>query len=758
MKDKPQISKDQKKARDNLERISNKILTQYSFGGIKSYNDLLRASGLSQSEIDHRYFPREKLQIISRNDVQDFLSDKRIELTTRQWLENNPIELNHYENNIQLKEGQKDSSIIQGQSEKHSNDDKQISSSNNLETDIPIQSDNLLKKIKDYGFTKSINDPKETYFAVHQKKAIVSVSDNLFNKHYRGQYLIGQGGSGKTWVFGEIFRQALDRGFAKEIGSVSPWPYILVTKSSVVEKTSRDLRRYFNIKVPQEVLVIGIDSLRAKFGELFVEEITEVESGVEHTYWKWRPMVNPCLVVWDEGHVLKNYGSQQHQIACSYNELDNTYQIFSSATPLSKVQEGKCFAVATRIVNNIATIEYAPLTNSNWSTFAKNISAPAKPHEYAPEAVKRFREVMEPFIVEMKGVRPQYHAKNKVMMIPFTTNEGKIFYQKAEDTMIAKLNKIKASDTIEDGKKYLHQLSAIIAYRIAAESNPDMISYVCENAYNDVYVHNKSAVFGVCFTETIIQSIKYLVYKKNVPRSMISIIWGGATKQPSDKQKAKAIIEVDPEIQKVLKEMGMTIEDLGLEDTKAQLNKEVLPDELKLGPQDRKERQREIDRFQIGKTRFCFYTFRAGGTGLSLHHTDEYTVKKCRRKESGYAYEEDIPMIPTHQRKTYVTPTWSPPELVQGVCRAPRLTSLSDTEQELVFFKGTIQEEVAHKVSMGLACLGKMVHQKESWIGFAVGDALVHINKKSDSDTDDEDDESYDDIYVEDNDDKGINV
>lgn len=741
MKDKS-LSKDQKKARDNLERISNKILTQFSFGGIKSYNDLLRASGLSQPEIHHRYFPSEYNKIISRSDVQEFLSDKRIELTTKQWLENNPIIYERTESGINGDDGS-DKVLQTGISE--------IGEVKKQESIFreQIKGSEKIVKSKDYGFKKSINDPEETYFAVHQKKAIVTVSDNLFNKRYRGQYLIGQGGSGKTWVFGEIFRQALDRGFAKEIGSVSPWPYILVTKSSVVEKTSRDLHRYFNIKVPQEVLVIGIDSLRAKFGELFVEEVTEVESEVEHTFWKWRELVNPCLIVWDEGHVLKNYSSQQHQIACSYNELDNTYQIFSSATPLSKVQEGKCFAVSTRIINSIATIEPAPLNNNTWAIFAKNIAAPAKPNEYSPEAVRRFREVMEQFIVEMKGVRPQFHAKNKVKMIPFTTKEGHEFYKKAEDTMIAKLNKIKASDSIEEGKKFLHQLSAIIAYRIAAESNPDMISYMCENAYNDVYLNNKAAVFGVCFTETIIQSIKYLVYKKHVPRSLISIIWGGATHQPTDKQKAKAIIEVDPEIQKVLKEMGMTIEDLGLEDTKAQLNKETLPEELRLGPQTRKERQKEIDRFQTGKTLFCFYTFRAGGTGLSLHHTDEWTAKKCRRKESGYAYEEDIPLIPTRQRKTYVTPTWSPPELVQGVCRAPRLTSLSDTEQELVFFQGTIQEQVAHKVSMGLASLGQMVHQKESWIGFAVGDALVHI-KKAENNKDNEDDESYDDIYVED--------
>ena len=62
-----------------------------------------------------------------------------------------------------------------------------------------------------------------------------------------------------------------------------------------------------------------------------------------------------------------------------------------------------------------------------------------------------------------------------------------------------------------------------------------------------------------------------------------------------------------------------------------------------------------------------------------------------------------------------LSPTWSPLELVQGLGRCGRLTSLSDTLQFLLFYAGTIEEKVAHKASKGLKCLKKVVRSKESW-------------------------------------------
>jgi hypothetical protein len=87
--------KEHKKARDALDRFSKAILMQYSFHKIKTFNDLLKAVGFSDSDINQRYFPSERNRTLSFSDVKDYLSDRRIELTTAQWLELNPPQLNY---------------------------------------------------------------------------------------------------------------------------------------------------------------------------------------------------------------------------------------------------------------------------------------------------------------------------------------------------------------------------------------------------------------------------------------------------------------------------------------------------------------------------------------------------------------------------------------------------------------------------------------------------------------------------------------
>jgi hypothetical protein len=166
-----------------------------------------------------------------------------------------------------------------------------------------------------------------------------------------------------------------------------------------------------------------------------------------------------------------------------------------------------------------------------------------------------------------------------------------------------------------------------------------------------------------------------------------------------------------------------------------------LPEHLRLGAQSQEERQREIDRFQSGRTFFCLYTFKAGGVGLSLHHTDEFVKEKVRHKESGYAVEEDIPNIPVRPRWNFVTPTYSAIELVQGLGRCPRLTSLSNTHQELVFYRNTVEEDVARIVAQKLRCLKKVVRMREKWEDVIVGGVRAddHINNTSGMEDDPDD-------------------
>ena len=228
-----------------------------------------------------------------------------------------------------------------------------------------------------------------------------------------------------------------------------------------------------------------------------------------------------------------------------------------------------------------------------------------------------------------------------------------------------------------------------------------------------------AATAAMCFKPSMAKTAYILNTRFNVPRPQISLIWGGSaafTQQEGKRITSAEIIAtlsaaargeaVDSKLIKKIKQQ-LIYDSEGLGD---------LPSDLDLGPQDYKKRQVEIDRFQSGQSHYCLFNFKSGGVGLSLHHCDDMTQQKVRRKkDSGYAHVEDIPSIPTRPRRVLLTPTFSAIELVQGLGRAARITSLSDTEQIMLFYRGTIEERVAAAVSQKLKCLKKVVRQRETW-------------------------------------------
>lgn len=104
--------------------------------------------------------------------------------------------------------------------------------------------------------------------------------------------------------------------------------------------------------------------------------------------------------------------------------------------------------------------------------------------------------------------------------------------------------------------------------------------------------------------------------------------------------------------------------------------------------------QPDIDRFQFGRTDICLLTLKSGGAGLSLHH--EHKIARPR-----------YGIIP---------PTWSAIELVQLLGRAHRINSLSTTYQDVVWYKGTIEEQVADKVQIKMQSLKEVVSKRETWV------------------------------------------
>jgi hypothetical protein len=215
----------------------------------------------------------------------------------------------------------------------------------------------------------------------YQTDAAVTITKKLVVENKRAQLLRAGVGVGKTYMFGQIIRWLWDMKFHE--GPVhSLFPYVVVTKATIVTQTERVMKDKFGLPVGKfsgGVMVTNYDQLRANLGDIMMQWHTQVVGGEEVLFPIWRPVIHPCVIVWDECQGLKNEGSTQTQIARAYSEIPdkeitmdqlgkhptwtkdlaiplpdnkfrapNTWQLFSSATPFTTVAEAKTYALATR--------------------------------------------------------------------------------------------------------------------------------------------------------------------------------------------------------------------------------------------------------------------------------------------------------------------------------------------------------------------------------------------------------------------------
>ena len=367
------------------------------------------------------------------------------------------------------------------------------------------------------------------------------------------------------------------------------------------------------------------------------------------------------------------------------------------------------------------------INSENWKIFANRIASPSPPEDYNEAAIERLMDVIHLYCVDVKNIRPQFRALNKILMIDFESIGEREYYQQAFERYLESINKIKAAGDESVGSSFLI-LVEWLKFRQAAEFIRR--KWIARNMYYAVQ-EGYAAGCACNFKATIAGIVLELHTKFKVKRSDISLIWGGDsiyTSAPED-------LYTDIEIQDILtsvtqgKEVKMSV----LNNVKRQLQAQNaglgdIPAGLDLGPQNFVRRQEEIDRYQKGDSLYGLYSFKSGGIGLSLHHSDQFTQQKCRKKPNGYSYIEDIPLIPTRPRRSFLAPTYSAIELVQGLGRFPRIFSLSDTMQTLVFYLGTIEQQVAFTVSRKLKCLSKVVRQKEDWQDLVVNSKIHDKN------------------------------
>lgn len=355
------------------------------------------------------------------------------------------------------------------------------------------------------------------------------------------------------------------------------------------------------------------------------------------------------------------------------------------------------------------------LTNRNFESWASLVAAPSDPTEYNEAAMGRCMEFLSPYIVDVPPPRPKYHSKNFIELIGFTTAAEQQAYLAAYENYLKQCALIEGREGGGGGRFML--LVQFLKFRQAAELI--RAPYLAKRAYETAFRRGdeKSVILACNFKETISKIVKILVLDYGVSRYDISLVWGGAHNIRAKKANKKVKEMTAAERERLLKAFDSPEDRLLLKDLGIDIEQEIQPkvqekpddpyiDALRLGSQSIRQRQEEIDRFQSDQSRFCIFTFKAGGVGLSLHQNKpEYRT-----------------------REALLAPTYSAIELVQGLGRAARLTSCSDTKQTIIFYRNTIEEHVALKVSQKLKCLRRVVQQRDAWDSIIL-DSHAHMSE-----------------------------
>jgi hypothetical protein len=683
----------EKRQRAVVKGTTNRILSSFNFGKIKLWSDVYAIAGYSVGQMPANF-----------NDAAPFVAVKAYCVELEQKLEASIKEKYEAKDTVDTN-ASKPVVNVDAQPSTVSATVVQQAHFQPAQSVSPKDSDESgFNNSNDYGLQPS--DKEKAFLFWFQKKCVKEAFDKIVVEHKSAVLILASTGTGKTYMQGALDRRLQDVKFAdgKTWGHIK---YLAITRNSVVEQTKRVLQSKFGINPVTETEVINIEKLRTRAGQIWIDTIQTIQDGDEVEIHKWKQLINPAVVYIDECQSIKNPDSTQHKIMVAYSQLPNTTQVFISATPFTRVSEAKAFAIATKKdITHMGFPEGTKLSEATWGTYAQAIAHPSSPDEYNDTAVERLTKDLDDYIVRVKGVRWQFNAVNSVEIIDFENDQQRKEYNDAWEKYLAK--KAKLEEAVTDNPRFQAMIELGIFLAAAEYAKRHIFA---KRMYEDVK-NGYAAVCAIKFKKTINAVTKILVEEYGVSRDQISLIYGGGQTQLTAKQKLKQQVKQN---MAVFEAAGISMDDMMLGEVEDR-EIEVFDSNLRLGVQSKEQRQQEIDRFQSGKALYCMYSYKAGGVGLSLHHTDEMTKEKVRRQKNGYAVIEDIPNIPTRPRKVTVGPTWSPIELAQGCGRAPRLTSLSDTLQSLLYFRGTVEEDQAFVVTHRLKCLSRVVRQHENWM------------------------------------------
>ena len=546
--------------------------------------------------------------------------------------------------------------------------------------------------------------PNGLDFKPQQKKAIGALLEVLYNQNLNGALVPLGTGKGKSWIAAGLALWLQKHDPSKFCNFLGLFPPILIiTKKSVVLDFRDTLKKLGLESVGLAVDVWSYNEVfSAKNRNFFKEEVVNIfGQDTKVIRFNLPSQAAPRLIILDECQEIKKEKSKRTKYLDAFLQFPDIKWVFTSATPAVTVWDTMFMTLAMRL-----NYGARPLTRETFPEFARTLTLGADPRGANAAALERWGAAIGDRFVKPPGDPQKVKALNKVKLFEITDPINQNMLKNAMKNYLESLERT--------GRSIDPQGQVMVAFMVMARAAE--LATVDTWVADTIEAHRQgyAPVIAIRFVETLKELVMKLCdseyfKSKNLTQKKISLIWGGNREikledlLPENRAAEIAVkmgmwILDNPDEARKPKadDIGITKEEFrafhkGIKYTSERIFREMTKDsfakrneklrEMKLHNQNQKERHENVQAFLNGETEFCIYTLSSGGTGISLDHRFQYT----------------------RPRKVHSTMTYWAEEFAQALGRCVRITTLTDTTQEIYVPEGTIlSDHMAPKLARKL--------------------------------------------------------